>query len=363
MSRLSSAALLLLLALLALVAALPAAHARRPIARLSPSAGDNHAALQSDELNSRPIIGIVSLANSDEPNETQSYIPASYVKWLEQAGARIAVIPFNAPPAVTDKLFAGLNGLLFTGGGLSLDTHTVYWKQAQYLWNKAIALNDAGNVFPIWGSCQGFQLMHLLAAQPADHEDILKCEAYDSTNLPLPLNMTQAALGSKLFGPAQFIPALMDGSSMKPTLYDVFATHAITQNLHNCGVHPDDFARDPLLPSFFKVLSTNHDLQGKPFVSTIEGVKYPFWAAQWHAERTQFEWSVNEKLAHTAESIAAHSYVAQRWMMLARQSKQRYATMEEETANLIYQFPVTFNGNNPRDSYPSQQIYKFDFKY
>lgn len=355
-ARLAPLALLASLLLLALLAPAQAS----PIRRLAPKIPHT---LATDEINPRPIVGIVSLANSDEPGETGSIIPASYVKWLEQAGARVAVIPFNAPPAETDRLFKGLNGLLFTGGGLSLEYDTVYWKQAVYLWNKAKALNDQGDVFPIWGSCQGFQLMHLLVARPARIDDVLVCEAYDSTNVPMRLDMTQHAPGSKLFGPAQFVPALMDGSNMNPTVYDVFATHNITQNLHNCGIDPDTFARNPHLPSFYRILSNNVDLQGKPFVSTIEAIRYPFWAAQWHAERTQFEWNVKEKLAHTAESIAAHSYVAQRWMMLARQSKQRYPSMEEEVRHLVYQFTPVFNGNNTQDSYPSQQVYRFNFEY
>ena len=53
---------------------------------------------------------------------------------------------------------------------------------------------------------------------------------------------------------------------------------------------PADFARDPVLPTFYNILSTNEDKKGLPFVSSIEGIKYPFWATQWHAERTQFEW-------------------------------------------------------------------------
>jgi hypothetical protein len=114
--------------------------------------------------------------------------------------------------------------------------------------------------------------MHLLAALPANHSDVLKCNIYNSTNLVLPLNFTDAAESSLLFGPAQLIPAIVDGQSMHPTIYEVFATQAITQNLHNCGVNPSDFSRNAILPTFYTVLSTNNDLNGLPFVSSIEGI-------------------------------------------------------------------------------------------
>jgi gamma-glutamyl hydrolase len=313
-------------------------------------------------LNSRPIIGIFTLANSDDPNETGSTIPAPYVKWLEQSSARVAPIPFNAPKDELDRLFAGINGLLYTGGGLSLAADSFFFNQALYLFNKAKAANDAGDVFPIWGSCQGFQIMNLMAAQPANHTDILKCLKYDSTNLPLALDFTSAAASSQLFGPTQSIPAVMDGASLHPTIYEAFATMNLTMNLHNCGVDPADFAADPILPTFYKVLSTNVDKKGLPFVSTIEGIKYPFWAAQWHAERTQFQWNPTELLSHTAIGVSTHSYVSQRWMMLARQSQHKFPDYKTEEASLIDNFLPTWSTDDG-SGIPDQQNYEFVFKY
>lgn len=310
-------------------------------------------------LNPRPVIGIFTLANSDNPTETGSIIPAAYVKWLEQGGARVAVIPFNAPRNVLDQLFDGINGLLYTGGGLSLDVDTVFFQNALYLFNKAKAVNDAGDVFPIWGSCQGFQMMHLLAARPRNHNDILKCLKYDSTNIALPLDFTEEAVDSQLFGPMRKLPAYVDGSSSL-SMYDVIATENITMNLHNCGVDPRDFYNDPVLPNFYRLTSTNVDLKGLPFVSSIEGIKYPFWATQWHAERTQYEWGVTEKLAHTAQSVAVHSYVAQRWMMLARQSSHRFPTPEAEAAALIFRYLPTYSGSNAGSM---SQTYRFTFNF
>ena len=50
----------------------------------------------------------------------QTYIPASYVKWLQSAGAQVVPVPYNADRATLQKLFNSLNGILFTGGGLDL---------------------------------------------------------------------------------------------------------------------------------------------------------------------------------------------------------------------------------------------------
>jgi gamma-glutamyl hydrolase len=46
------------------------------------------------ELNDRPIIGILSEPGDPAP-EGYSYIAASYVKWVESAGARVIPIEFD----------------------------------------------------------------------------------------------------------------------------------------------------------------------------------------------------------------------------------------------------------------------------
>ncbi len=44
-----------------------------------------------------------------------TYIAASYVKYLEAAGARVVPVDFYASESELDKLFSSLNGFFFTG--------------------------------------------------------------------------------------------------------------------------------------------------------------------------------------------------------------------------------------------------------
>ena len=44
-----------------------------------------------------------------------TYIAASYVKYLEAAGARVVPVDFYASESQLDKLFTSLNGFFFTG--------------------------------------------------------------------------------------------------------------------------------------------------------------------------------------------------------------------------------------------------------
>ena len=52
-------------------------------------------------------------------NNTNSY----YVKWIEAAGAQVVPVPYNLTESQVEELFMKLNGILFTGGGLSLSKH------------------------------------------------------------------------------------------------------------------------------------------------------------------------------------------------------------------------------------------------
>jgi len=103
-----------------------------------------------------------------------TYVIASYVKFLETGGARVIPIPYFADQKTLKHLFESVNGILFTGGSIDLDINTplpnrnesfnLYTSAANYLYSLAMEANDKGDYFPIWGTCQGFQLLHYLAA-------------------------------------------------------------------------------------------------------------------------------------------------------------------------------------------------------
>lgn len=147
-------------------------------------------------LNDRPIIGIL---NEPTSSGSESYFSASYVKWLEASGARVAVIPYNADMDTLSTLFNSVNGILFTGGGQSLAAGTEYYETASFLFNNVLQANAKGDYFPVWGTCMGIQLLCIMVS---GNHSILSENAFDSENLGLALNFTDAAASSRLFGSA-----------------------------------------------------------------------------------------------------------------------------------------------------------------
>lgn len=224
--------------------------------------------------NLRPLIGIVSQPTVDSNG---SYIAASYVKWVESAGARAVPLIMGRGQAELEEVLRGVNGLLWPGGGADIqNASSFYLRFASHLWRTALAINDGGTHFPQWGTCLGFEFVHVMVASGS-----LKCD-YDAEDLPLALNFSARSRESRLL------------AGLPDALYRSMASERITQNEHGCGVPPDAYARHPALAGFFTTLATNRDREGRPFVSLVEGKSYPVYAMQAHPEKNVFEWTTGE---------------------------------------------------------------------
>ena len=297
--------------------------------------------------NLRPIIGILTQPTTGSPPIVpfgHSYLVASYVKWVEAAGARVVPLPYDASTATLTALLQSLNGVLFTGGGLTLAANTTYFQTASFVFDHIIQANKDGEVFPLWGTCQGFQLLSVLVAD--DHSVLLE-NAYDSYNLPLALNLTSEAKTSRMFGeaPEEVVHTLTESKA--------------TINLHHDGVLPETYTSNRKLNAFFKLLSTNVDRKGKPFGATIEARDYPVFATQWHPERNQFEWDVPEATLHTDAAVEAMEWYARFFVRHARLSMRKFPNAQEEERALIYQYAATYTGDTS-EHYPDRQTYFFN---
>lgn len=281
-----------------------------------------------------PVIGVLSVPI--EASATCSSVPnpgayegscfsAFYVKWIEQAGVQVAVIPYDASFDQLDELFMGINGILFTGGGLSLEFNTTYYHTAKYLYKKVLNANDHGDYFPLWGTCQGFQLLNILTS---DDWGILDRYAFNSENLSLPLDLYEGWEASRIFGSA---PA---------KIMKILSTENVTENLHHDGIPPASFLNTSSLTSFYQILSTNKDRNGKEFISSMEAFHYPIYGVQWHPERPQFEWVPGLDINHSYDAITAMQYPSNFLGNEARKSNHTFVSPQAEAKALIYNYPL-----------------------
>jgi len=280
-------------------------------------------------LNNSPIIGIFSqpsTSNLGNCNGDCLYIAASYVKYLEASGARVVPIDFDATDAELDSLLGSLNGLLFPGGGAAFP------KSAQYAFDKVRAMNDAGDPFPLWGTCMGFQWLLLAASDVALDPPTGQMDSY---NISLSLNFTSTYADSRVLGGAPV------------AVLEALSREAVTMNNHHYGIYPDHFASTPALSSFYNLLSTSQDRQGVPFVSMMEAFNYPIFGSQWHPEKNNFEWAETadgtpaEAIDHSPNAVMVSQYMATFFVNQARLSAHSYSSEAAEDAALIYNYTPT----------------------
>eukprot|EP01113_Clastostelium_recurvatum_P028351 TRINITY_DN34307_c0_g1_i2.p1 TRINITY_DN34307_c0_g1~~TRINITY_DN34307_c0_g1_i2.p1 ORF type:complete len:194 (+),score=23.11 TRINITY_DN34307_c0_g1_i2:22-582(+) len=148
-------------------------------------------------LNERPIIGILSQPVSATDN--RAFIIASYVKWIEGAGARVVPIFYNSTTAELTKIFSSINGLIMPGGEQPLNPGHVFYSTSISLYGMARDANGRGDYFPVWGTCQGFQFLNI-AASTLKNESVLG--TFNSWDYSWPLDFTPEAKTSRIYGSA-----------------------------------------------------------------------------------------------------------------------------------------------------------------
>jgi len=284
--------------------------------------------------NTRPILGILTEPVPESFKSIGlSYIVASYVKYIESAGARVVPIFHNSTSDQIESLFKSINGALFPGG--SADIHgTNLHRTAKKLVDLSRSAFDKGDYFPIFGHCLGFELICLIVA-----EDLNILDPTDSSNVSWALNFYKGYENSRMFNNAP------------KNIIDMYSDpkNPVTLNNHRWGIYTKHFQSISKLNNFFSIISTNLDKKGNDFVSTIEGLNYPIYGMQWHAEKPQFEWNIKEDINHSFEAIESMQYMSQFFVNEARKSKHKFLSVTEEQKALIYNYKAYFTEQYIKD--------------
>ncbi|XP_076026587.1 gamma-glutamyl hydrolase isoform X2 [Genypterus blacodes] len=292
--------------------------------------------VSSAQRNDSPIIGV--LAQEMNPRlSLSSYIAASYVKFVESAGARVVPVLINQTAEEYKSVFSSINGILYPGGSLSIIS-SAYAKAARIFYELAIEANQRGDYFPVWGTCLGFEQLAYLTS------GTVVLSSTNTSGVALPLIFTNETKASRMF---QGFPA---------ELLEALASEPLTANVHKWSLGIETFNTDQELKKFYKVLSTSTDGETE-FVSTLEAYHYPIYATQWHPEKNAFEWT-RTFIPHTPSAVKTSSYMAHFFVSEARKSLHRFDSEEDEEKALIYNYNPVYTGkNNHRSAF--EQIYLF----
>uniref|UniRef100_A0A3Q2E2Y6 folate gamma-glutamyl hydrolase n=1 Tax=Cyprinodon variegatus TaxID=28743 RepID=A0A3Q2E2Y6_CYPVA len=256
---------------------------------------------------------------SPKPNQT-AYIAASYVKFLEAAGARVVPVMINMTMEEYKTLFSSINGVLYPGGGVSIIS-SGYQRAAKAFYDLAIEANKQGDYFPVWGTCLGFeQLMYLTSGKSL-------LSFTNTSGIALPLNFTEDVKGSRMF--KAFPPELMRALSSEP----------LTENSHHWSL---------------ATLDSCHDYRFLSSLTSDPAYNYPIYGTQWHPEKNAFEWS-RPYIPHSPSAVRTTFHMAEFFVGEARKNFHKFPSKEEEDKALIYNYNPVYTGAESA----FEQIYLF----
>jgi len=306
--------------------------------------------LSVGEVNNRPIIGILSQTIHSEldallppGHNYTTYIAASYVKWVEAAGARAVPIIVENEISTNEyysKVFSGINGVLIPGGAVSI-YDSGYAEASNLMFDMAKKENDAGEVFPIWGTCLGFEMLALMAND--GQANLKSCLSMDQA---LPLDLLDGWEDSKLIGqaPGEVVEQLV--------------SLPVTINFHHWCLTMENFTRYEM-ENFWTPLSVNLDQEELEFLSAMEAKDYPIYATQFHPEKNAYEWAPKwTSIPHSREAVNVAQYFAEFFIDITRQSTHTFESRAEEEKYLIYNYKPFYTGSEDKN-WGFQQAYVF----
>ncbi|XP_069702027.1 gamma-glutamyl hydrolase-like [Periplaneta americana] len=282
------------------------------------------------DLNNRPIIGVLAeefRQRHGHETKQSSYIAASYVKFLEGAGARVVPVMINETKDYYRHIVDKVNGILLPGGATYFNATDGYAEAGGELYHLAVEKNKQGDYFPIWGTCLGFELLTYLAANKVEHRT--RCLSYNEAS---PLWFRGNISASRMFKNAPY------------DIIGILAKENVTANFHHFCLTMETMRRLNLTIDW-QFMTFNEDSYGMEYISTLEHRSYPFYGVQFHPEKNMYEWKQGKIHPHFAEAVRVSQFFANFFVNEARKNNHKFDNEMEERKHLIYNYPLVYTGN------------------
>lgn len=302
-----------------------------------------------------PVIGILTQSLRDYKRfvkEHHLHIAASYVKWIESAGAQVVPILLNQNDYYYEQMFRQTNGLLFPGGDNLLDPHknTPMMVAAKKLYKLAVDANLGGNYYPIWGTCLGLELLSVLSS----NKNVLEsCSAIDEA---LSIEFVQRG---KLFAPASYANIPQLNQDYSGVMVEILSKGNLTYNYHmKCLT--DQGLKEAGLTDFYRPLAYSVDKNNNRFITIFEAIDLPFYGVQFHPEKPAFEFVTKSKqhhVPHSRQAIAVSRYFAD---FFVQQAQLNSHTVDRSLINkhLIYAYQPMYTALL-HDMYEQRYLFPF----
>jgi len=237
-----------------------------------------------------PTVGILSIPMTVTYHKnTHSYLPASYVKWIEMNNARVIPIPYDTPIGALDMILNQVNGVLFIGGqvdhGMISEEYVHFMEAFKHIVNHAKKSNNQNNYFPLFSICLGFEVLGMMG-EPVQKiinkfTTLKGLSDVDAHHYNSKLNIVK--------------PNSKFASIFSHTEQDEFRkTPCVFQNHSQAYVVDAPYMKQ--WEKYWNIVATSKSKDKKPieYVSMYEYKNFPFYGVQFHPEKVLFEWILPE---------------------------------------------------------------------
>ena len=225
-------------------------------------------------IEERYTIGDLSVEKTKTLNDLlhdAGYVANNYTSWLESAGMQAVPIVFFKSLQEISELMDQVDGFVLTGGSESFYNYegfgSIYLKTVQFILKKAKQINDSGRVFPLWGTCLGFE--SLLAAESGT--TLKRHKVYNHMKLREKITVVNADLRSVKF----FTDDELDQMENIPLLYFN----------HMFGILRKDIFNLPELNENVLIGAKINTDERMNVAVWMEFKDYPFFGSQFHPEK------------------------------------------------------------------------------
>lgn len=271
-----------------------------------------------------PVVAVVSAPCLGSCGYNVSgYIPASYVKAIETAGAQVIVIPHFASPSEILSVAKIASGMIFIGGH---DADASWLSATSLLFNYSKEFHT-----PLFGVCLGFERILQLSC---GSDTIL--EKVVASDVMLPVEWNYYLKSESVFFSSDVF------QSRREDLLDMRKMGA-TYHYHQWGLSVHSFfGSEPLRQSLRVLAVASH--RGLTFVNFVEATDANIWGVQFHPEKISFEMSSNLSIDHSYQNILNNRVF---FDFFVAQSRVFSTTVESHFATdslSINNYPLVYTG-------------------
>lgn len=235
-----------------------------------------------------PVIGIITQPVSASKKENgfnfHDYVLEvndNFVKW---AGSKTIAIPFDVSEQDLTVILDQINGVLLTGGALTLidpasgELHPYYVTAKRVIEYSKMKKDKHGEVWPVLGICQGLEVVSVYQAN--DSIDALDTIVIYGENRPI--NWTGAASNSAFF--KDWPKELRDQMEEEG-----LALHAHTYSTSMATYEGTPGLRDEMIVTQTDIWHDEKNVSGSPsaevpFIAAMEHKRYPIYTSMYHPE-------------------------------------------------------------------------------